>query len=427
MSSLRLWIGVAAFLSVAPARLQPADPATVHKLLDIAVQNNGELSAVRQRMEEARGLLRQAGVRPPPALDISGYSGSLLGTAGEQQFSVGVSREFESAGKRSKRLRAAEYQLAIATAEYDERVRQLRYEILARLADYAAEERRLRVLDSMLELNRQSLELTRVRVEKGDAAQLEQNLIVVEIGRVEAQRSVASGRMEAARSDISRLIGVAPGETWTAAARAVPSIIPLEGLASKAAGQRPDLRLLRFARQFAEAEISLAEAEARPNVTASVSYSRVTSRFDDQLGLNAANQLTPLRDRDDLLQVGISIPLFFRNRNLGNIEAAAARTKAAQHRLEYLERAIPLEVEAAWRQFESSRTALASLDGQAIPLSESNLDVIRQAYQLGQLRLLDVLAEQRRALDLQLTSIDLQAELRRSLAELEKAVGGPLQ
>jgi cobalt-zinc-cadmium efflux system outer membrane protein len=84
-------------------------------------------------------------------------------------------------------------------------------------------------------------------------------------------------------------------------------------------------------------------------------------------------------------------------------------------------------VEAARRRFESSRTALASLNDGAIALGQNNLEVIRQAYQLGQMRLLDVLAEQRRVLDLQLASIDVQAELRRSLAELEKAVGGPIQ
>jgi outer membrane protein, heavy metal efflux system len=137
--------------------------------------------------------------------------------------------------------------------------------------------------------------------------------------------------------------------------------------------------------------------------------------------------LTQLRDRDDTLAVGVSIPLFSRKRNLGNVEASVARTRAAKLRTEYLERAIPLEVEAAWQRLESSRIALAALDGQAVALAQSNLEVVRQAYQLGQFRLLDVLTEQRRVLDTQLASIEVQTELRRSLAELEKAVGGSIQ
>jgi cobalt-zinc-cadmium efflux system outer membrane protein len=59
--------------------------------------------------------------------------------------------------------------------------------------------------------------------------------------------------------------------------------------------------------------------------------------------------------------------------------------------------------------------------------SEKNLSVIRQAYDLGQLRLLDVLNEQRRLLETQLSYIDAQADLARSLAELERAAGGDLK
>jgi cobalt-zinc-cadmium efflux system outer membrane protein len=52
--------------------------------------------------------------------------------------------------------------------------------------------------------------------------------------------------------------------------------------------------------------------------------------------------------------------------------------------------------------------------------------VIREAYRLGQLRLLDVLNEQRRLVDLQLSYIEAQAQAARALVELERAVGGPL-
>ena len=427
MSSLRLCIGVAAFLSAVPCWSQSAGPGTLNELLTKAIQNNRDVLAVRQRMDEARGLLRQAGVRPAPTLDVGGASGRPLGTVGEQQFSTGISREFETAGKRSKRLQLAENQLALAEAEYNERVRQLRYEILTRYADFFADSLRLRVLDGLIDVNRRAVALTRARVEKGDAATLELNLITVELSRAEAQRASLSGRLESERADISKLIGLESGETWTVTTAPTLSQISLDGLARKALDQRPDLRMMRLMQQRGEAETTLAEAEARPNLTVSAGYSRVSSRFDDQFGFTPSGQLTQLRDRDDILAVGVSLPLFSRKRNLGNIEASVARTKAAQLRTEYLERAIPLEVDAAWQRLESSRIALAALDGQAVALAQSNLEVIRKAYQLGQFRLLDILNEQRRVLDTQLASIEVQAELRRSLAELEKAVGGPIQ
>ena len=53
--------------------------------------------------------------------------------------------------------------------------------------------------------------------------------------------------------------------------------------------------------------------------------------------------------------------------------------------------------------------------------------MVRKAYELGQLRLLDVLNEQRRLLETELSLIDSEAELARSVAELERTVGGSLK
>ena len=58
--------------------------------------------------------------------------------------------------------------------------------------------------------------------------------------------------------------------------------------------------------------------------------------------------------------------------------------------------------------------------------SSANLSVIREAYKLGQLRLLDVLNEQRRLVDIQMESIDAQADVARTWAEVERAAGGNL-
>jgi cobalt-zinc-cadmium efflux system outer membrane protein len=58
--------------------------------------------------------------------------------------------------------------------------------------------------------------------------------------------------------------------------------------------------------------------------------------------------------------------------------------------------------------------------------SDANLSVIREAYKLGQLRLLDVINEQRRLIDTQMQFIDAQADVARTWAELERASGGNL-
>ncbi len=422
-----LFTGVAAIVAIGSAWAQPTDPASLNDLVNRAVQNNRDLLAVRQRIDEAKGLLRQAGVRPALNLDVGGVTGRPLATLGEEQFSAGISREFETAGKRSKRIEVATKLLALAEAEYQDRVRQLRFELGTRYADFAADLERVGVIDRWIEATRRSIEITRARVDKGDAAVLELNLQEAELGRAEAQGAALTGRVESARADISRHAGLSVGEAWTATPQADSVPLRKADLVTQALEQRPDLKIMRLLEEQGIAEAGLAEAEARPNVTVSASYGRVYSRFDDQFGTTPAGQPVPLRDRDDVLSVGVSVPLFSRNRNLGNIEAAVARTKAARLRKEYLERAIPLEIEAGWQRMVSARRALASLSQETLPLAEKNLGVIRQAYQLGQLRMLDVLNEQRRVLDIQLATIDTHVELRRSIVELERASGGSIQ
>jgi cobalt-zinc-cadmium efflux system outer membrane protein len=156
-------------------------------------------------------------------------------------------------------------------------------------------------------------------------------------------------------------------------------------------------------------------------------YARRYSQFEDPLRTNGSGSPLLLQDSDNILTVGISIPLQSRKRNEGNIEAAVARQRAAGLRRQHLEVTIPLEAEAVWRRYQAAKNAVGILSRGVLEESRRNLSVIRQAYELGQLRLLDVLNEQRRLLETELGFIDAEAELARSVVELERTVGGSLK
>ena len=135
----------------------------------------------------------------------------------------------------------------------------------------------------------------------------------------------------------------------------------------------------------------------------------------------------PLRDRDNLLTAGISISLPVRNRNQGNIEAAVARDRGARLRREALERSARREVLAAVNRYQAARKALGVFDEGVVPQSQENLRIVRGAYELGELRMLDVINEQRRLLETQRAYTDLLRDANIAVAELERAVGAPLQ
>src|SRR5581483_4630222 len=87
---------------------QTPEISGLDRLIQEAFARNRELLAVQQRVAEARGLLRQAGVRPVPTIETNGASGRPLGTVGEEEYSVGYFQPIETGGKRPKRLLVAE-------------------------------------------------------------------------------------------------------------------------------------------------------------------------------------------------------------------------------------------------------------------------------------------------------------------------------
>ena len=405
---------------------QPTVIASADDLVRVGIQNNRDLASARARIDEARGQVRQAGVWPAANLDLTGATGEPLGTTGEDQYGVGVSQNFETFGKRGKRIRVAKIGLSSDEADWQDRAAQLAFEIRSSFADLQAQRRKVKVLDQLLDLNRESLRLTTARVKDGDAAPLEASLLQVEISRAAVMRAGAEGRFHSAESEVRRLTGIGTS-VQIPDIDSVPSVtVELTDLIRRALADRPDLKSARLAEEREVAGISLTKAEAKPDVTVSAGYSRQNSQFDGLYGLTSSGAISPIRDRVDILNFGVSIPLRTPRSGAGNLQSATARASGAKAHREFIERSIPIEVEAAYQRWNTARASVSTMQSGVIDPSQSNLKIVQESYKAGQLRLLDVLNQQRQLVDAQLALIDAQADTTRSWAELERAVGGNL-
>jgi outer membrane protein, heavy metal efflux system len=402
---------------------------TPEQLVNAALTRNLDYLAVQQRVTETQGLLRQAGVRPVPTLEFDAASGKPLGTPGEEEFTAGYFYTFETGGKRNKRLTVAEKALALANAEILERRREITFEVKTKYANAVAEALKVDALQELVKTNRQYTVLTKARVDEGDAAPLEGQLLLTELNRTLAQQAVTEGKSRSALLDLRALVSLPPTEPFgIGKALVAPALASQDAREQQALAlrNRPDLKTLILLEEQSESETALAEAESKPNLTLSARYSHRTSAFD-QFGLSSQGVVVPLRDRDDILAFGVAVPLATRRRNQGTIEASLARQTGARQRREYLQSIIPIQVDAAFQKWQAAQRAVDIFGSGVIDQSEKNVDVMRQAYTLGQLRLLDVLNEQRRLIDTKFAFIDAQAELFRAWAELEQAVGGEVQ
>ena len=401
---------------------------SVEQLVEQALTRNAELLAIRQRRMEAQGLLRQAGFRPNPGLETTFTSGPVLGNSGEGGFSVSYSHVFELGGKRQRRVEVAERGAELAELEIADQERQLRAQLRTRFGEALANIRNLQFAESLLGLTGQTYQLTVARVKEGESPKLEQGLLQVELNRLNSDRTLLENQVLRAVLEIKPLAGIGLDETLRLRGdlRSAEIKLTLAEALERAGRERPDLRAARLQEALTEAEVRAARTEAVPNLVASGGYTRSYSAFD-QLGLSPGGTPAALRDQDNLATVGLSITLPTRNRNQGLIQAAVARQNAARLRRQFLEQIVARETRSAMSRYEAVRQALAIFDQQVLDSAQDNLRIIRAAYGAGELRVFDVVNEQRRLVDTQRAYTDVLREYYVSIVELERAIGGPVR
>jgi len=419
---------LAVFFVRVAAKAQDNGVITLEELVRASLDRNREILALRQRVVQAQGLRRQAAVRPALTIETEGGSGRPFGSVGEQELTVAATLPIEAFGKRATRVRVADLSIALAQVEIDGRSSQLGYDIAVGYLSIVYEQEWIAVMDRVLDTLKESHRLTEARAKEGDAAPLEVQLLAVELSRADAQRSDAVGRLAAAEMELRRLVALAPGDTLPRISPPTAGAVPLslDELIARALEKRPDLRAARLLEQQAESEVALANAQARPDVTVSARYTYSNSTLDGQYGFTSTGATTALRDRYNTLSFGVSVPLITKRRNQGTIEAAAAGAASARLQREYLESMVPLEVQRAYERWAAAQRTRDLLRDGVVGQSSRNLAVVREAYQLGQLRLLDVLNEQRRLTDTELSFLDARLQVARALAELERTTGGLL-
>jgi cobalt-zinc-cadmium efflux system outer membrane protein len=401
---------------------------TINQLVEAALTRNPELLVVRQRTAEAQALFLQSGLRPNPALELSATNGRILNSVGESEISLGYTHTLELGGKRRRRLEVSQSGIDLVRMEIADRERQLKADLKLRFGEALAAVRNLRASEQLSDLIGQSYKIAQARTAQGEGTPLEEGLLRVEVNRIESDRLLFANQVERALLQLKTLAGIDLSEPLQLAGdfTTPPITTTVQAAVQRALMERADLKAVRIQERLGDAELALARSDAVPDVVVSGHYSRVSSRFD-QLGFaGAGGPLVPLRDTDNMLTGGISISLPVRDRNQGNIQAALARREAAVLRGRYIEMQIRQEVRAALSRYETARRALELFDAGVVRQSQENLRVLRAAYGLGEIRLAEVITEQRRLIDTERAYTDLLKEAFTAAVELERSVGASI-
>lgn len=395
---------------------------TVEDLVTRALAQNGEIRAGRLQVAAARGGLTQARLKANPSLEVS----QATEVAGSQNnLMIGGSLPLELYHRRDRRIEVAQSGIKMKELDQAERERQVRAEVETKFGEVLAAFRNLQVAEDLLDLNRSALDLTQTRADQGAIPSLDANLLRVEVNRIDALRSDLEGKLGVGVLELKNLVGMKPDEELRLKGSLESLFVDSDrgSALTRVLETRPDILSARAAEQMASAKLRQAETDARPDASLSANYLRMDSSFDVK-GLNAAGQLRPVQGIFHFLTVGVSITLPVRNKNQGAIETAIAQMEEAKRRREYAELIVAREVSTALlareKALEGLRIFREGVRGQA----SQNLEVVRRTYELGRTQLLDVIAEQRRFIDIEMGYTEALNRYYQATVRLTTVTGG---
>ena len=392
-----------------------------------ALANNKSLQAEHQQIEAANGRLKQATLRANPMLEAAGLS-SLADTS-MRSASVLVRLPLEAGGRRLRRIEVAERELERMKYEVAERERRLAAEVRIKYVEVVEAMRTLELNERLLDLNQNNYRLIQARVTEGASAPLEQSQMQVEVGKIEASRQAQISRIAVLLEELKGLFGMKSEEPLKIRAEfnETPVLMSQPELLERAFKTRPDLQAARAAEAVAAALIEQAKTEGKYDVSVFAELGRQSFSFDQVAFNRDSGQPERVAMGSNMARVGVSITLPTRNKNQGNIEAAIALSEEARLRREFIETMIRREIAAAYTRYEGAQRVLKIYDTDLLAAAQNNLRVVRGSFDLGHVRLTEVLNEQRRLIDLQMTYTAALKESFAARVELENVVGATIE
>lgn len=402
-----------------------ADGLSLADIVNRAFQSNGEIKIARLEVEKAQARLKQAQLRPNPNLEVEQSTGRFVGSPGDRELSVGVNVPLEVYGQRSRRIDLARADITLKEAEVTARQRELAGQIFETYAEALAALRELQVFEDLLDLDTRTVQFVQVRVNEGETPPLELNLLQTEVERVRSRRLLAEGKLQASLSKLKFYAGLPLDgpplklveDISTATMPSLPSTI--ETSIDLGLRNRPEIRLAELEERLAGAGLRLIRSQSRPDISATARYTQGRAGIDDPRG--------PFFQNDKSLTFGISIGLPVFNRNQGAKAEAAIAIRQAQERRAFSEQVIRSEIVSSFQRIEAARRALTTLETAVLPRSRENIETIRKVYELGELKITDLIAEQRKLLEANRDLTETLTERYRAQANLFIALGLTLE
>jgi cobalt-zinc-cadmium efflux system outer membrane protein len=389
-----------------------AERLTLQSAAALALTQNPSLRAHGYDLRAAEARQLQAKVRPNPelSLDVEDVLGSGNYRGGRSaQTTLQLSQLIELGGKRSARSGIASAQHSLKQTE----AALARVEVLAAVAGefihVLGDQHELTLSRDATKLAEETLALAQRRIEAGNASPIEEKRARIQLAKARLLEEHDEHELQTARRKLAALWG-ATNATFTdlqADLFVRPAMPSFEELAARIQ-RSPELTRWASEKSVRDAEVKLADARRRPDLTAGAGVRQYAG--PDDVGF--------------VFQFSLPLPLSDRQQG-ARAEARALAEKTVVER-DATELRLRTALFGIAQELSHADTELNALDREMIPDAEAALQLARDGFERARFSQFELLDAQRTLLELRLQRIQAAVAYHQYVIEIEKILGEPL-
>jgi outer membrane protein, heavy metal efflux system len=380
---------------VLPAGLRLDRPLRADDAVSIALWNNAALQAELEQLGYARADLADAGVLPNPVV-------TLLFPIGPKQLELTAKQSLGALWQRPRKVAAARADAARVAATLVQRALDVARDARIAHTNLAAAERVVLASREAAAIWDRLLEIAEARLRTGDASRREREMALADSLAAHLATEQAVRDRDIAIEALRVLLGAPEDARLTVEPAPLPAELPGRDVWLRlAVASRPDLDA---AKQAIEAAAERGGVERR--------------RIVELVGILDINGNGPE------IGPGVELPLpIFDQRQAGRIRARAELERASWQYIA-TRRTVVLELTTAHLRAAQAGKSLGAWTQEIMPARLDAQQLAQQGFQAGEEPHAVVLEATRALIDARLHQTELEAELLRAMAELERAAGG---
>lgn len=401
-------------LAAIPAGADSHLPMDGHLGLALAqqllIERNPDLRAAQAAVRGAEADRVTAGERPNATFSVNTSNFNLdhgigAGSPWDKRTDsvFRIDQTFERGGKRRLRLRQSDANLDAAQDDYADALRQQRLALALAYWDLKRATDKLAVARDVAALEHRSLDLVELRLAHGDIARLDVSRLRIETARADTDANAAAAKRADAQIALAALLDLSVQAAQLEAEDAWPLSTPPMDMHAGGTGARPDVAAARARLGAAGSGVDLAKAQRTRDVTIGALYEHFPP------------------DGNNMLGVGISVPLFTGSRFEGEIGRALADRDAAESHLASIELAARADLARARADLAAAGERARRYDTDLLAEAHDADRSAETAYRAGGLSLTDLLDARRNLKAVEDEAADAHADYAEALAALAAA------